>query len=297
MGWGRTLAVCAAAAVALATVVVGEVDAAQRARRAHAVRTQPACPRAGTAPIAVARVADGDTVVARDGREIDLAGILAPGSGGERATPSTMHSARDALTGALSSGPVMIAVMGEPDRYGRAKAQVFAGSEWVQARLVSRGLARAAPDIASASCMPALLAIEKRAREARAGHWGDGAFAVRAPDDLRRVTGTFQIIEGQVQTAAVVRGRVYLNFGANWRTDFTATAAPGDKRSLRARPDWKALQGKRIRVRGWMEFYNGPMIALYAPGQIEFIDTMPKPPRKPRKPRKPRAPKPAAAKP
>jgi hypothetical protein len=37
-----------------------------------------------------------------------------------------------------------------------------------------------------------------------------------------------------------------------------------------------------------MEFYNGPMIALYAPGQVEFIDAMPKPPRRARKPRKPR---------
>ena len=249
-----------------------------------------------TGPL-LSRIADGDTLIARDGREFDLAGILAPGSGGERAAPVQMQSARDALDAALRGGPVTVAVGGEPDRYGRWKAQLFAGSEWVQARLLSRGLVRAAPDLASAPCTPALLAIENRAREARAGLWADGAFAVRTAEELRRMDGTYQVIEGRVQTAAVVRSRVYLNFGADWRSDFTATIAPEDKRNFRTRVDWKALAGKRVRVRGWMEFYNGPMIALYAPGQVEFLDGMPKPPRRPRKPRKPRAPKPAVPRP
>jgi endonuclease YncB( thermonuclease family) len=289
MGWGRRFAAWAALAALLGIAAANDADAAQRTRRTHAARVQPQCPRQGTVDLALARVVDGDTVFTRDGREIDLSGIRAPGSGGERATPLEMQAAREALEKALGAGgAVSAAFMGEADRYGRRQAQLFAGGEWVQAHLVSRGLARAAPAIAAGPCMPALLAIEKRAREARAGHWGDGTFRVRAPDDLRRVTGTFQIVEGRVQTAAVFRGRVYLNFGADWRTDFTATVSPGDKRGLRMRVDWKAVAGKRIRVRGWMEFYNGPMIAVYAPGQIEFIDAMPKPPRRARKPRKPR---------
>jgi endonuclease YncB( thermonuclease family) len=262
-------------------------DAAPRQRRAPPRAEQ--CPRAGNQPVVVARVADGDTFFTAEGKEIDLAGVLAPGSGQTRAE-------RAALEAALT-GPVTFAAHGQPDRYGRAKAQVFAGGEWVQAKLVSAGLVRAAPDLASAPCAPALLAIEKRARESRTGHWGDGAFAVRAPDDLRRVTGTYQIVEGRVQSVAVVRSRVYLNFGADWRSDFTVTVAPEDKRNLRRRIDWKAVEAKRVRVRGWMEFYNGPLIALHAMGQIEFLDALPKPQRRPRKPRKPRAAKPGAPRP
>jgi endonuclease YncB( thermonuclease family) len=246
--------------------------------------------------VVVARVADGDTFFTQDGREIDLAGVLAHGSGGERANASQMRSAQQSLATLLASGPVSIAVHGQPDRYGRLKAQVFVDGEWVQARLVADGVVRASPDLVSASCMPALLAIEKRAREARAGRWSDSGFTVRTPEDLRRVTGTFQVVEGRVQSVAVVRSRVYLNFGANWRSDFTVTIAPEDKRNFRRpRIDWKAVEGRRIRVRGWMEFYNGPLIAVYAPGQIEFLDALPKPPSKPRKPRKPRA-KPAPRK-
>lgn len=275
-------------AAAIWTGAVGAADGAARQRRA--AHPQPVCPRAGDMSVLVAHVQDGDTFFTTDRREVDLAGVLGPGSGGERTPRVQADAGRGALQAALEAGPVVLAVSGTPDRYGRIKAQVFVSGTWLQAQLLSQGLVRAAPDLASAPCTPALLAIENRAREARAGHWGDGVFAVRTPDGLWGTTGTFAIIEGRVQTAAVVRSRVYLNFGADWRQDFTATIAPEDKRAFsRPRVDWRALQGKRVRVRGWLESYNGPMISLHAPGQIEFLEGLPKPQRRPRKPRKPRA--------
>lgn len=285
-------AVCAIVAAAILVGSVGFADAAARQRRA--AHPQPACPRAGVQAVTVAHVQDGDTFIASDRREIDLAGVLATASGSERTTRAQTDAARTALQAALA-GPVTLAVADTPDRYGRIKAQVFVGETWLQARLLSQGLVRAAPDLAGAPCAFALVAIENRAREARAGHWGDGTFAVRSPEGSVGATGTFQIVEGRVQSAAVVRSRVYLNFGADWRRDFTATIAPEDKRNFHMRVDWKALQGKRVRVRGWLESYNGPMISLHAPGQIEFLEGVPKPQRRPRKPRKPRAPRSRAA--
>ena len=292
--------------VLIVLALCSAADAARpRSKTPRAPRPPEAtCPREGTKAVTVARIADGDTFFATDGSEIDLAGVMAPGSGGERITPAQSAAARAALQAVLVP-PVTIAA-GTPDRYGRLKAQVFANGEWVQARLLTDGVVRAAPDLASAPCAPALLAIEKRAREAEAGHWDDGTFAVRAADSFRGMTGSYQIVEGAVVTAAVVKSRVYLNFGADWRSDFTASIAPEDKAAFRrVRVDWKALSGKHVRVRGWIEFYNGPMIALHAPGEIEFLDEMPKPQRaararkprtsdgdererKPRKPRKPR---------
>jgi len=285
-------------ALAVSAIAVTSVDAARRAqhpargtahRPAHTRRAEDVCPRAGRQAVAVARVADGDTFFAGDGHEIDLAGVLAPGSGGERLASGQVQAARAVLERALAAGSVTLAISGQPDRYGRLKAQVFAGDDWVQARLVSNGLVRAMPDLISAPCAPALLAIEKRAREAGSGHWSDGMFGVQTPDTLRRTTGTFQIVEGAVVSGAVVKSRVYLNFGTDRRRDFTVTIAPEDMRNFRRlHVDWQALAGKRVRVRGWMEFYNGPMISLYAPGAIEFLDPMPKAPRTRRR-RTPRA--------
>ena len=226
--------------------------------------------------VAVARVTDGDTFFGTDGIEIDLAGVLAPGSGGERVAPPVSAAAKDVLRAVLANGPITIAA-GPPDRYGRLKAQVFANGEWVQRRLISAGLVRAAPDLVSAPCTSALLALEATARGANAGHWADGVFTIHTPVSVRG-TGTYQIVEGRVVNSTDSKGHVYLDFGADWHTDFTATIAPEDKAAFRKpRVDWKALAGKRVRVRGWLEYQNGPMIGLHAPGEIEFLDAMPKP--------------------
>ncbi len=72
--------------------------------------------------------------------------------------------------------------------------------------------------------------------------------------------------------AAVVRGRVYLNFGPDWRTDFTIAIAPRDRRRFTRAGllpgDW---DGRRLRVRGWLKRYNGPMIEATHPEQIELL--------------------------
>jgi len=88
-------------------------------------------------------------------------------------------------------------------------AQVFAGNVWIQGELLRQGFARAAPDAASAVCAAAMLAAENEARERRVGLWGDGVFSVRSPTELRDRIGTFQIVEGRVVTATLIKGRAY----------------------------------------------------------------------------------------
>ena len=38
-----------------------------------------------------------------------------------------------------------------------------------------------------------------------------------------------------------------------------------------AKFDVAALAGKRVRVRGWVEFYNGPEITITTPAAIEVL--------------------------
>jgi len=65
---------------------------------------------------------------------------------------------------------------------------------------------------------------------------------------------------GLVLDVVVVKGRGYLNFGPDWRTDFTVAIAPADLRAFEAEGfDITALEGRFIRVRGWLKFFNGPM--------------------------------------
>jgi len=239
----------------------------------RAAAKAPECPTSGTRVVSFARAADGGGFITVDGEEVRLSGILAPGAGGEAASATVTAAAREALQAALRDRTVTLAESGTPrDRYGRTVAQVFADGTLVQIALLEAGEVRAAPDLASASCAKALLAAEAKAREGRRGQWR-GAFRVRDPNDIRNRVGSFQIVEGQVVTATVTRGRAFINFGADYRTDFTVTIEPEDMRLFRqARFDVPALAGKRIRVRGWLEFYNGPEITITTPAAIEVLE-------------------------
>jgi hypothetical protein len=86
-------------------------------------------------------------------------------------------------------------------------------------------------------------------------------------------TGTFQIVEGAIADADIVRGRAFLNFGADYKKDFTVTVAPADMRAFRRqRRDWSALAGRHVRVRGWIDVYNGAEIEIATPAALEFPD-------------------------
>jgi endonuclease YncB( thermonuclease family) len=149
------------------------------------------------------------------------------------------------------------------DRYGRVLAQVTLepGGLWVQADLIARGLARVATMPGAAAGAGELLALEAEARIAELGLWRDPLYAPRAPDETWPWIGTFQIVRGTVLDAARVRGRVYLNFGRDWRRDFTVMVEHPRRVGL-AVADLLDLTHQFIQVRGWLFPTNGPMIAL-----------------------------------
>lgn len=108
--------------------------------------------------------------------------------------------------------------------------------------------------------------IEDVARVARLGIWSDNRYGVRTPEETDKHLNGFEIVEGRVMAADQVGGRVYLNFGPDWRTDFTVSIAPTDVRTFRREGiDLLAMQGKRIRVRGWLRSYNGLVIDVTHP--------------------------------
>ena len=252
-------------------------DAGEAAsRKAPASRTikTPQCPTVGTRAVAFAKAVDGSTFATTEGLEVRLAGVLAPGEGGETLSTAQTDTARATLAALLRGGPLTLSgEEGPRDRYGRVLAQVFAGGASVQAALLRAGEVRVAPDRASALCNKELISAEDEARMQRAGHWRDGLYALRSPEQLNNRTGTFQIVEGAVQTAILVKGRAYINFGADYRKDFTVTVSPQDMKLFREkRFDVRKLAGQRVRVRGWVERYNGPEMEIANPAAIELIN-------------------------
>jgi len=166
------------------------------------------------------------------------------------------------------------------DRYKRAIAQVYsltsAGKPdlWIQEEMVRLGLARVYTWENEAVDYPSLYATEEQARAAGRGIWGHEFYAVRSPEPnaLAQYVDTAQIVEGVILSAADVRGRIYLNFGVDYKTDFTITIAKKNvKKFTAAHIDLLGLEGARVRVRGWVELINGPSIWADHPARLEIL--------------------------
>lgn len=234
--------------------------------------------RALTAGTAQA-VVDGDTLVIEDGIEVRLVGLQAPklplGRAGFREWPLAGES--KAALEELALGRALKLSYGglRIDRHGRLLAHLHdADGRWIQGEMLARGMARVYSFADNRARVPEMLALEAEARAERRGIWSHPFYRVRGadPEGLERDIGTFQLVEGTVLSAAVVRNRGFLNFGADWKTDFTITISPVDMRRFRAAGFAVGeMEGRRVRVRGWIRSYNGPMIDATHPEQIELL--------------------------
>lgn len=215
----------------------------------------------------VVGIRDGRTLLLDDGREVRLAAIETP-AGAEASLADLAKGRRLTLKSGLEAS----------DRYGRVVAfAVPAGStETLQESLLSAGQARVSARIGAKFCAAALLTVEKNARAARRGLWADPNFAPLPADDYRRLgaeTGRFVLVEGRVLSVHTSGATIYVNFGQRFTRDLSLTIL----RRLRAgftaagiEPG--TLEGRQIRVRGWLERRRGPIIEVDAPEQIEVIE-------------------------
>ena len=231
----------------------------------------------------VVEVIDGDTLRIDPPRgdvdEIRLAGIqgVKPplDRPADRPWPLALQ-ANEALAELAQGETVRLIAAERPvDRYGRLLAQAYlADGRWLQGELLRAGLARVATSLDSRERAGDMLAIEAEARAARRGLWASPVYALASPTSVRDRIGSFAVVDGDVIAARRVKDRVYLNFGQDWRDDFTVTiAASALPLFAQAGFDPLTLGGQRIRVRGWVERYNGPAIEATHPEQIEVLGT------------------------
>lgn len=221
-----------------------------------------------------------------NGKLLQFAGIDIPEIDPYR-TGQTAVAAQEALA-TLVAGKELTLYVGKDRNRGRTNRlgymlvhAVVEGDKgtppvWIQGFLLEKGLARVRPEAANPEMAEAMLALEARARQAGAGLWAQENYRLSAPEDTPARIGTFQIVEGTVVDVATVRNTVYLNFGKNWRTDFSAGIESSARVAL-ARAGLKPLEwkGRRMRVRGFVEERNGPYIAIDTPGQLEWPDNPP----------------------
>jgi endonuclease YncB( thermonuclease family) len=226
----------------------------------------------------VVAVIDGDTVKLASGLSVRLVGIQAPepplGRPGFAPWPLG-EEAKAALEALVLGRNVTLHYGGQRrDRHGRALAHlVTEEGVWAQGRLLEAGLARVYSFADNRALAAELLAREEAARTAKRGIWAEPFYAILSDREAARALDRFALIEGRVLKVAEAKGRTYLNFGEDWRQDFTISIdGPARRLFAQAGIEPETLAGHTIRVRGWLKSFNGPLIEATHPEQIERLD-------------------------
>lgn len=226
------------------TVVLAFLAAVPSADAAEA--TGKGCVLSDPETATVAEILDGETLKLGDGRIVRLIGAKAPapplGWRGDDPWPLVEES-KQALDKLASGKQVELRYGGRrSDRYDHLLAEVFVMGEggpiWLQEELVSEGLARVYSFPDNRACIAELLTRESEARAKRLGVWGSLAYRIQSADDLDRLgrlTQSYQLVEGTVAEVGEGGGRIYLNFGDDWRSDFTISVERKDVPALGGR--------------------------------------------------------------
>lgn len=173
---------------------------------------------------------------------------------------------------------------GRTNRMGYHLAHIVIknSDEWIQGSLISQGLARVRPSTLNIEMAGQMSTLELKARQEQQGLWnpdkhGD-TYAMLTPETAEKAMHGWAVIEGKVRANAMAKNTVFLNFGSDWRTDFTIGIPSKIRRELsNSGIDPMQFAHKTVRVRGWVEGYNGPYVELMHPVWLEIIDDLPAP--------------------
>lgn len=199
----------------------------------------------------------------------------------EHLKPASLAQQKHAvITKALKSAHPTIhaSKQAKPDRRGRRPAFILSTPEAIdqppllQERLAALGLARIDVDTMSNACAKRLLNAEQKARQAKLGLWKEAQYQPKPSNSLHlsAIVSTYQLVHGRVRTVSRKdHGTSYLNFGPDWKKDFTVTLS--EKSLTRWEAENKsldALKNAYIYVRGWVETRGGPLIRVHHPEQL-----------------------------
>ncbi|MEP1205762.1 MAG: hypothetical protein ABJM29_12165 [Rhizobiaceae bacterium] len=175
----------------------------------------------------------------------------------------------------IPGGPLRLYVAdSQGDLYGRLSAHLFHRGQWVQGKLLKQGRALAYAMGDSSACRKALLDAETQNTERRSNYWQVKGVEFRAADLdlLSEKLGHFVLVTGRVLSVGDRERRLYLNFGENWAHDFTVSVAKQGAGKFKGNlSSLTNLKGRKVQVRGVLEYNRGPLIRVVDEIQIKVV--------------------------
>jgi endonuclease YncB( thermonuclease family) len=230
------------------------------------------------------KIIDSLTIELKDGTIVRLASVNIPDFHIYEDAPYS-EKALKFLKEKLSEGTEVMLYQTRNRKKGRINRMeqqlahvVVKGSEsenktWIQGQLIREGLAYVHMASNNHLMLNDLYLAEDIARKEEKGIWAeDSLYRVVTPEQASDKIGDFAVIEGVVEKVATVRNNIYLNFGKDWKTDFTIQVPPATRKQF-AKQGLNALNmaGQKIRVRGYLREYNGPLIELKNSAHFEVV--------------------------
>ena len=228
-------------------------------------------------PVKVMKVIDPLTFIGEDRKIYQLAGLEIPNlqTGNVDFTTDAVKTLALLIEG--KELKIYITKNDGPGRLNRMNQQIVQAElkqdhVWVEGELLEAGIARVRTTQSNPEMAAAMLAAEDTARKGKRGIWADDRANIRTPENISSHMNSFEVVEGTPKAAAMTRNMVFLNYGDDYKTDFTVGIPSNLKIAFSKRGvDPLKLAHAKIRVRGWVQSYNGPFIEIDHPEQIEIL--------------------------
>jgi micrococcal nuclease len=229
--------------------------------------------------IKVAQVIDGDTVILANNQKVRYIGLDTPeltertSTGFEYAPKPFAEEARE-FNRSLVEGKVVRLEFDvvKKDKYGRLLAYCFVDDKLVNAEILKNGLGMLYTMAPNVKYVEVLVRAQEQARAEELNLWSrDGVFSFQ---EAGGHIGELATVEGRVLKVKKTNAAVYLNFGQDYRTDFSVVIFKDgyrlfNEKKIDLEQDFK---GRMVRASGLIKEYNGPEIIVRHPAQIEVID-------------------------
>jgi endonuclease YncB( thermonuclease family) len=233
--------------------------------------------------IKIVEVVDGDTLLLDNGRYLRLIGIDTPEirkktSQGFVYDPAPFSLEAKMFAEELAQGKICRVEFDieAQDKYKRLLGYCFIkeGDEeiFLNSELLKEGYAVLYTYPPNTKHVKEFIKAQREAREKGQGLWG--GYEVIRPDQADSFAGQIRSVRGEVLSTYNSGKVVFLNFGHDHKTDFTAAIF---KNSFKYFADKGIVpevfyKGKVVEVTGRIREYNGPEIIVNIPQEIEVIE-------------------------
>lgn len=229
--------------------------------------------------VRVKYVIDGDTIILSNNQKVRYLGIDTPEmmvktAAGFEYSPQPFAEAAKEFNRNLVEGRVarLEFDLVKKDKYNRLLAYCFVGDKFVNAQMLKNGLAMLYTNVPNIKYVDLLVQAQEEAREAGLNLWKSAS--VIPVLEAGAHVGELATVEGRVLKVKRTNSAVYLNFGKDYRTDFSAVIF---KDIFRLFNEQKIslenyYKGKTVRVSGLIKEYQGPEIIVRHPSQIELVE-------------------------